>query len=100
MSTDNTPPLRSSRLANKKVDANPYNVAARSVLKKPETNSARPYSQYNEATKIVTKNNISEAASRPAAPSDIRNMILKQYGLPVNEASSSSSHNQEPTAPP
>src|SRR5436190_23211929 len=100
MSNNNTTPRRSSRLANNKVDSNPYNAAARSALKKTDNNSALPYTKYNDATKNVTKATSSEAASRPAAPSDIKNAILKQYGLSTVEPPSSSSSNiQEPAAP-
>ena len=57
----NNTPRRSQRLATQH-DTNPYNVAARKALNKPERQQARPYTEYNQAV-----NNLANS-TRPVQP--------------------------------
>ena len=57
----NNTPHRSQRLATQH-DTNPYNVAARKALNKPERQQACPYTEYNQAV-----NNLANS-TRPVQP--------------------------------
>jgi hypothetical protein len=90
----NPPPRRSSRLVNKP-DNNPYNAAARTVLKKPEI-PKRPWNQNAAAsgsnTNTITTPVTATVTPRPTAPSPNKTLIMQLYNI-------SNSSLVEPTAP-
>src|SRR2546421_13065379 len=102
----NNTPRRSSRVANKQ-NNNPYQLAARSVLKKPET-PKRTWNQTALSSGSGSNNNTTTTstetviAKKSIISSPANNLVMQQYGiintLPVEpttphnlDASSSSS---------
>ena len=92
----NNPLRKSSRIANKQA-ANPYQLAARSVLKKPTEPAKRTWNQQalssGSGSTTTTTPSSTFTAQKPITPSAVNNLIMQQYGI-VNTTP------VEPAAPP
>ncbi len=100
----NNTPRRSQRLATQH-DTNPYNIAARKALNKPELKQARPYNEYNQAVNSLANSNRQVQPHKSVTPTEMKDIIMQEYGMTsapttTQDNTSDSTIPQEHTAPP